>query len=123
MLRCTADVGSGSKRAVKTCPLRRQLSPKAAMVEAGWSSSCSSVILDCMRPLRPIYRSDETKQSGEGLRYLATTRVCPRHDRSPPAITGGHRTSRARRSLLLLHGDSNIGIGREATPVALDLCN
>jgi hypothetical protein len=51
-----------------------------------------------MRPLRPIYRSDETKQSGEGQRYLATTRVCPRHDRSPPAISGGHRTSRARPS-------------------------
>jgi hypothetical protein len=51
-----------------------------------------------MRPLRPIYRSDETKQSGEGQRYLATARVCPQHDRSPPAISSGHRTSRARPS-------------------------
>ena|ERR1700721_2524890 len=42
-----------------------------------------------------------TKQSGEGQRYLATARVCPRHDRSPPAISSGHRTSRAR-----LSGDS-----------------
>jgi hypothetical protein len=30
-IRQTVNVGSGSKRAVKTCPRRRQLSPKAAM--------------------------------------------------------------------------------------------
>jgi len=39
-----------------------------------------------------------TELSGEGQRYLATARVCPRHDRSPPAISSGHRTSRARSS-------------------------
>jgi hypothetical protein len=32
-----------------------------------------------------------TELSGEGQRYLATARVCPRHDRSPPVISGGHR--------------------------------
>jgi hypothetical protein len=36
-IRQTVNVGSGSKRAAKTCPLRRQLSPKAAIaVPSTW---------------------------------------------------------------------------------------